>query len=124
MPIINYAPQSPTGRRTEQAPKRAFASRDEARACAQQVIDQRRQRHERKLTTPRLRAYRDACGHPREITDCTVTDGERTGQVVKSANTVVPAGDGTAGVRARLLIEWPGSGQTWSDSTEVRLVSR
>ncbi|SFQ27347.1 hypothetical protein [Amycolatopsis rubida] len=123
VPIIVHPPQPGTPRRrTEQVKKRAFASSDEATACAQRVIDARREEHERRLTIPRLRTYREACGYPREITDCAVTDGTRTGRVVESANILARAEDGTVSIRERLLIEWPGTARDWSDAADVRLV--
>lgn len=62
-----YVPVIDHGTHTEQIVKRAFATRDEAIACAARVIEGRAADLARKLADPRYRALREQYGLPREI---------------------------------------------------------
>lgn len=69
VPVVDYGPQD-TGvdtTRTWQIPARAFATRNEAVRCAAEYIAAGRDRLERDLQHPRMRALREQHGLPREL---------------------------------------------------------
>jgi hypothetical protein len=63
-----YVPVVDHGDRTEQIRNRAFATRDEAVAYCQRVLDARRDELKRKFEEPRYRALRQQYGLPTELT--------------------------------------------------------
>lgn len=135
VPIIKY----PTvyGQQTEQIRKRAFATREEAVACAQRVIDNRIALHERDLVLPGRRSHRERNGFPRELVGCRVTttdpgaNGSRPVGVVVAATPAemdegaaalgVPRYDTKLDIRWCSLVEWP-DGRRWHRPEDIRIV--
>lgn len=137
VPIIDYGPQEGVVpcTRTEQIRKRAFATREEAIACAQRVIERNIAVHERTLVTPRYRALREQCGLPRELVgvEVTTTEPDASGQhligVVVHA-TAEERAEGYAvlgvpidGLVDCSLVEWP-DGRRWQRPEHIRIVRR
>ena len=70
VPIIeleNHATAGYMQAQTQQVRGRAYATRDEAVACAQRVIDANRESARRRLIEPRFRAFRQQHGLPIEV---------------------------------------------------------
>lgn len=69
VPVVDYGEQAigPNATRTKQIPGRAYATRDEAVACAERCISRAREHMRARFLDPCCRALREQYGLPREI---------------------------------------------------------
>ncbi len=67
VPIVNLGPNFSRGRKTWQVRGRAYATREEAVACAERAIAHQEATRKAMFADPRQRALREAHGLPREL---------------------------------------------------------
>ena len=67
VPAIHYGRTGPDKVHTHQIRRKAFATRDEALACAAAAIEYQKAEFRRRLLMPRMRALREQYGLPIEL---------------------------------------------------------